>query len=257
LSYSIPDNLFASGSTQPHQAMQFIMKKVTIELFSDVLCIWAYGAQARIDQLKADYGDRIELHYRFIPVFAAAHQRIEQAWQEKDGYAGFNRHLHEAAEAWDHVTLSPDIWLHNAPQSSLVAHLYLKALQLLEDQEAFSGQALRDYNGHTLFEEFLWRVRCAFFRDAKNISDIATLDALAKTMDLSLSAIHRQIDTGAAHAALHLDTEARDRYLVPGSPTLVFNEGRQRLYGNVGYRIIDVNIRELLRDMHSGEASWC
>ena len=56
---------------------------------------------------------------------------------------------------------------------------------------------------------------------------------------------------------LHLDTEARDRYLAPGSPTLVFNEGRQRLYGNLGYRIIDVNIRELLRDTQSGEASWC
>jgi len=233
------------------------MKKVTIELFSDVLCIWAYAAQARIDQLKADYGDQIELLYRFIPVFAAAHQRIEQAWQDKDGYAGFNRHLHESVKAWDHVTLNPDIWLHNAPQSSQVAHLYLKALQLLDDQEMVSGLSVGDYQGRTRFEEFLWRVRCAFFRDAENISDVATLDALVKSMDLPLSDIHRQIDEGAAHAALHMDTEARDRYLAPGSPTLVFNEGRQRLYGNVGYRIIDVNIRELLRDTQSGEASWC
>ena len=61
------------------------MKKVTIEVFSDVLCIWAYGAQARIDQLKADFGDKVELHYRFIPVFGAAHQRIESDGQEKGG----------------------------------------------------------------------------------------------------------------------------------------------------------------------------
>ncbi|VAW71595.1 hypothetical protein MNBD_GAMMA13-871 [hydrothermal vent metagenome] len=233
------------------------MKKVSIELFSDVLCIWAYAAQARIDQLKVDYGEQIELHYRFIPVFAAAHQRIEQAWQDKDGYAGFNRHLREAAEAWDHISLNPDIWLHNAPPSSLVAHLYLKGLQSLEDQGLVSEQAVRDYQGRSLFEEFLWRVRCAFFQDGRNIAEMATLDALAESMDLPLSEIHQQIDTGVAHAALHLDTEVRDRYLVPGSPTLVFNEGRQRLYGNVGYRIMDVNIRELLRDAQSGEASWC
>jgi len=233
------------------------MKKVTIELFSDVLCIWAYAAQARIDQLKADYGDRIELHYRFIPVFAAARHRIEEAWQDKGGYVGFNRHLHESAGTWSHVTLNPDIWLRNPPQSSQVAHLYLKALQLLDDQEVFSEHETGDYQGRTRFEEFLWRVRSAFFRDAENISSVATLDTLAKSMDLPLSNIHRQIDEGAAHAALHLDTEARDRYLAPGSPTLVFNEGRQRLYGDVGYRIIDVNISELLRDTQSGEASWC
>ncbi len=233
------------------------MKKVTIELFSDVLCIWAYGAQARIDQLKADYGDQIELHYRFIPVFAAAHRRIEQAWQDKDGYAGFNRHLRESAGDWEHVTLHPDIWLVDPPQSSQLAHLYLKALQLLEEQDAPSPPATGGQSARTRFEEFLWRVRCAFFQDAENISRLAALDALAQNMNFPLLDIHRKMDDGSAHAALHLDTEARDRYLVPGSPTLVFNEGRQRLYGNVGYRIIDVNIHELLRDTRSGEASWC
>ena len=72
-----------------------------------------------------------------------------------------------------------------------------------------------------------------------------------------MTSLREQLDSGAAQAALHLDTEARDEYLVPGSPTLVFNEGRQRLYGNVGYRIIEANIRELFHDPQYGEASWC
>ena len=46
---------------------------VTIEYFSDVLCIWAYGAQARVDELKRNFGDQVELHNHFIPLFAAAH----------------------------------------------------------------------------------------------------------------------------------------------------------------------------------------
>ena len=42
---------------------------------------------------------------------------------------------------------------------------------------------------------------------------------------------------------------------VPVSPALVLNEGRQLLNGNVGYRVIEANIRELLANS-SVEASW-
>jgi hypothetical protein len=34
------------------------------------------------------------------------------------------------------------------------------------------------------------------------------------------------------------------------------NEGRQKLYGNVGYRILDANVRELW-ERPQAQASWC
>ena len=43
---------------------------------------------------------------------------------------------------------------------------------------------------------------------------------------------------------------------VRASPTLIFNEGRQRLTGNVGYRVIEANVRELLQAPAGGQ-SWC
>ena len=43
---------------------------------------------------------------------------------------------------------------------------------------------------------------------------------------------------------------------IQASPTLLLNEGRQRLGGNVGYRIIEANVRELLEGA-PGQASWC
>jgi predicted DsbA family dithiol-disulfide isomerase len=47
-------------------------------------------------------------------------------------------------------------------------------------------------------------------------------------------------------------------YGVQGSPTYVFNDGRQLLYGNVGYRIIEANVRELLSAPPAeGAPSWC
>jgi hypothetical protein len=106
---------------------------VTIEYFSDVLCIWAYGAQARVDELKRNFGDQVELHNRFIPLFAAAHNRIKEGWRERGGFGGFNRHLQEVvAGRWDHVSLHPDVWLHDIPASSTTAHVLLKAIQLLQ-----------------------------------------------------------------------------------------------------------------------------
>jgi len=36
----------------------------------------------------------------------------------------------------------------------------------------------------------------------------------------------------------------------------LLNEGRQKLYGNVGYRIIEANVQEILHQP-GNQASWC
>jgi hypothetical protein len=38
---------------------------------------------------------------------------------------------------------------------------------------------------------------------------------------------------------------------------MILNQGRQKLFGNVGYRIIEANIQELLREANPDQASWC
>jgi len=83
------------------------------------------------------------------------------------------------------------------------------------------------------------------------------LELLAPT-GIDADAVRARIDSGEAYAALHRDAELMKSYGVLGSPTYVFNEGRQLLYGNVGYRIIEANLREL-SSAHpvEGEPSWC
>ncbi len=44
---------------------------------------------------------------------------------------------------------------------------------------------------------------------------------------------------------------------IEGSPILVLNEGRHKLYGNVGFRIIQEHIEEMLRVAGGDQASWC
>ncbi len=223
-----------------------------IDYFTDVLCVWAYGVQARVDELKRVFGDQIDIHYRFIPLFAATGQRIGEGWEDRGGFAGFGSHVQEVASQWDHVGVHEKVWAQCAPRSSVPAHLFLKAVQLLT-----AGNASSPSEGASVLEEAAWRVRCAFFRDGLDISSAAVLDGVAADLGLDAAAIRASIDSGEPHAALHLDDEAKQRYMVPGSPTLILDEGRQRLYGNVSYRIIEANIRELLRDPVSGEASWC
>jgi predicted DsbA family dithiol-disulfide isomerase len=232
-------------------------KKIVIEYFTDVLCIWAYGAQIRVDELNREFRDDVEIVYRFIPLFGATSKRMGEGWSDRGGFEGFNRHTLEVARAWDHVSVDPGVWVGCRPPSSIVVHLFLKAVQLVEqagDMEAAGG---RDDAGRTPFEAAVWRAREAFFGQARNVCERAVQLELAEELALPIGEITRRMENGEAYAALHEDHEAQTEYRVPGSPTLIMNEGRQRLYGNLGYRILRANVEELLRDPRSGEASWC
>ncbi|MFI9654978.1 DsbA family protein [Guyparkeria sp. GHLCS8-2] len=227
--------------------------KLHVEYFSDLLCIWAYGAQIRLDQLHRDFPDEVTITPRYIPLFASTDERIGQGWRDRGGFTGFGAHIRDVASEWEHVEVHPDIWSEDAPASSTSPHLLLKAVQLLEDDGTLPVNA----HDASPSARLAWALRKAFFAENRNIARREVQLSIAESMDLPTAAIDEKLDCGRSHAALHDDMEAQQRYQVTGSPTLVLNEGRQRLYGNVGYRIIEANIRELLHNPQSGEASWC
>ena len=101
-----------------------------------------------------------------------------------------------------------------------------------------------------------WAVREGFFKDLIDVSRRRELLAIAERLTLPVADIESRFDDGRAHAALSEDLDRARQLAVTVSPTLVFNEGRQRLTGNVGYRVIEANVRELLRGP-SGQHSWC
>ncbi|MDY6856342.1 MAG: DsbA family protein [Thermodesulfobacteriota bacterium] len=232
------------------------INKVTILHFSDVLCIWAYLSQIRIDELKKKFGNKIELKYHFIQVFGSVKPKIEQDWNHKGGFTAYSQHVLEAASKFEHVEVHPKIWTRNIPVSCASCHLFLKAIQLCEEHDQPLDDLVSEGDRRSLFEKAVWELRLAFFRDLVNISKLKAQMEIAERLDLPIQKIRDQIESGAAFAALDLDMQLKERHRVIGSPTLVFNEGRQILYGNVGYRIIEANIQELLRNKE-GQASWC
>ncbi|KPK16385.1 MAG: hypothetical protein AMJ62_05715 [Myxococcales bacterium SG8_38] len=229
---------------------------IQITYLSDVLCIWAYVAEARLDELRKEYGDAIELEYRFIPLFGANRYRIGEGWKDRGGYAGYGEHVRKTAAEFEHVSVSERVWSEVAPTTSAVAHEMLCGARLLVQEGVIDGARHDNLGGRTLFEEAIWKVRSAFFQQARDISrrDVV-LDVLHRA-SLPTSAIEAKVQSGEAMAEACRDIELRDQYKVEGSPTYYLNQGRQKLYGNVGYRVVSANLRELL-ERPGNRASWC
>ncbi len=225
------------------------MDKVKIQHFSDVLCVWAYVSQVRVDELKRQFGGQVEMDYHFVHVFGHAHQKLQAQWAQRGGAQAYGTHVKEVVAKFDHVPVHEDIWARDTPRSSLPAHLFLCALKLLEPVQA-------ETSGSTAFERAAWAVREAFFRDLVDISKRHELMKIAEQLTLPIGEIEKILDTGAAHALLSEDIAAARDQSVRASPTLLFNEGRQVLTGNVGYRVIEANVRELLRTPVD-QSSWC
>jgi len=219
---------------------------IIIDHFSDVLCIWAYIGQIRLDELQKKFGDNISLNYHFIQVFGAVESKMAKNWQDKGGIKAYSNHVKDIVNQYPHIEIHPDLWSKNIPTSSTSCHLFLKAIQNLD---------LKDELGMEV-KDVIWQLRLAFFKDLIDISSLDQQLALAKRLNLPVEKISQQIFSGLAHAALEDDLDKKQVFRVSGSPTLIFNDGRQTLYGNVGYRLIEANIEELLKDKHQ-HFSWC
>jgi len=231
-------------------------KPLHIACFSDILCVWAYTAQIRLDELQQKFGSQIRISHHFIPVFGCTEERIRSNWEERGGYQGISRQVIKVCGEFPHVEVAADVWTRNVPKSSASCHLYLKAVQLLEQEGIISAEPVESFEGRSLFEQAAWQIRLAFFRDVLDVGNARYQLVLSEELKLPVNALLQRLHDGSAMAALCSDLKLRDEFRVEGSPTYIFNEGRQKLYGNVGYKILEANVRELL-ERPEGLASWC
>ncbi len=108
------------------------MSKIKVDHFSDVLCIWAYVSQIRVEELLTEFGDKVEVDYHFFPVFGDVPGKMEKSWGDRGGIETYNAHVQSVADKFDHLDIHPDVWVKNTPQSSLPAHLFLAAAKMAE-----------------------------------------------------------------------------------------------------------------------------
>ncbi len=217
-------------------------KGIEIDYFSDVLCVWAWIAQPRLEELQDQWGEHVSVRHHFVDIFGDCYRKIPAAWGENDGFENFAAHVQSSAQPFERAEVHADIWRKTRPRSSAQAHLVLRAAALVSGKEMIDRMALA--------------VRRAFFCEAGDISDMGLLLELAQDCGCDVGALRGTINDGSAIAAYSTDLRRAAELGVRGSPTWILNSGRQVLYGNVGYRILSANIEELLK--HPGdEASWC
>jgi predicted DsbA family dithiol-disulfide isomerase len=229
------------------------MSVVEVTYFSDVLCIWAYASQARVDAVKVQFGDAVLIKQQFCSVFGDTARKITSTWTDKGGYDGFNLHLRQVADRFPHIEAHPEIWLKTRPATSASAHLFMKAVQQWDHET----RAARTHSKVNILDQVLWAFRCAFFRDCRDIARWDVQCEIAEAFSADIAAIEQIIHSGAAFARLAADYQDAERMRIEGSPSFVLNEGRQKLYGNIGFHLIEANIQELLRAPRTDEASWC
>ena len=232
------------------------MSPIKIEYYSDILCIWAYVTQLRIEKLIETFGDRIEITAYACSVFPDAHEKIALLWQNRGGFEGYGAHVRSVAEKFPHIEVHSDVWNKTVPRTSAAAHLFVKAVEIIEADLDRNDMHQKPYL-EKLSTRAAWALREAFFVEARDISDWDTHRDIAKALGIDYGQIDRAIRSSEALARLESDYTQGLAKDIKGSPTFLMNEGRQRLFGNVGYRLLEANVHEVIDGRNEGEASWC
>jgi|TARA_R110000787_G_scaffold6069_4_gene21415 predicted DsbA family dithiol-disulfide isomerase len=227
------------------------MSALKIVHFSDVLCVWAYIGQASLFKLVEKFGDRIEVEEHFCSIFPDTQTKINKAWHDRGGFSGYADHVKTVAKGFENVSIHDDVWSKVRPKSSASPHLFIKAIELLE-YEATEGTFFNRLSNRAAKE-----LRTAFFVEAQDISNWAVQRAIGEKIGIVFDEILKKIETGEAIAKLAADYELAQSLRVQGSPTYIFSEGRQILFGNINYNILEANVSELLSEKRNEIGSDC
>ena len=229
------------------------MPTAQIDHFSDILCVWAYASQSNFDRLTAEFGDRITINIHFCSVFPDTWTKIASQWTDRGGFDGYANHVQGIAGKFENLPIHSDAWAKTRPRSSASPHLFIKAVELIE-QEGFISKAPVAERPSILAAREL---RSAFFTRAEDVSDWDVQREIAGLLHVGFDNILNKLKTGEAIARLTKDYHLAQLHGIEGSPTYVINEGRQKLFGNVSYGVIAANVNEMLASQSADAASLC
>jgi hypothetical protein len=200
-------------------------------------------AEPRLARLEADFGDRVALSYHFGSSFGHVRRKLGNSGKSDREYGAMVCEILERHQ----LAVHPEVFLREVPTSSIPAHLYLRAVKILEED----GRLGIDERPSP-FERLMRAIRLAFFRDLRDVSKRGVLDDLAESLAIPSAEVGRVIDDGRAFAELAHDSELGRHHHVRVTPSLVLDEGRRHLDGNVDYTVMEASVSEMLS---SGQAT--
>ncbi len=218
-------------------------KTLAFEYWSDPLCIWAYVAQPKLEQVLERWERRVEVRYHVVPVFGSIEWRFREGPWAEEGPAGRAEATRRVAEAHGRDDVSGACWLDDCPASSWPACVALEAVFAIEVADGLDAGTGAAYQ---------LAMRRRFFVDGKNVSRREEQLVLAEELGLPRAPLERHLDDGSATAALWEDHQKRDAMGIQGSPTYVFDGGRAMLYGNFPLEVLTAMVGELVAGLDLG-----
>ena len=212
----------------------------------DRLCIWAFVAQPKLEKILDEWGARLDVDYRVVPVFGSVPQRFATGSWAKAGPEGRRAVTRRVAQQHGRADVSGEIWVSDPPASSFCAGAAVKAAFATEAaEEAEVGTGAR----------YQLAMRERFFVANENVSRRDVQLSIAEEVGIPTRRLAMRLDDGSSLAALFEDDEARKDLGVRGSPTYVFDGGRAMLYGNFPFAILHATAEELLSGLGVGASS--
>lgn len=204
---------------------------VIIDYYSDVLCVWAWVAQPRIEKLAQHCLDQINIRHHYIDLFGDTQTKMAKQWGDRNGYLGYAAHVQSVAQE-QQIIVHQDAWSKVRPTTSANAHMVIKAVALAYGQQTSIEMALA--------------IRQAFFVHGQDVSELPVLLSIVQTLALDKQLVQQQINNGQALAQLMTDYQQAKQKALQGSPSYLIDEGRQILYGNIGFQTLLANV-----DLHT------
>ena len=73
-------------------------ENLSLTCYSDILCVWAYISQVRVNEVERKFAGQISVTHRFCSVFGDTAHKIGVGWKELGGYEGYGNHLREVVQ---------------------------------------------------------------------------------------------------------------------------------------------------------------
>jgi predicted DsbA family dithiol-disulfide isomerase len=219
--------------------------RIHFSYWTDPLCVWAFVAQPRLEHVLEEFGDLLQIEHRVVPVFGSLPWRFSEGPWKGEGPAGRAEKTRKICASLGVENVTGAVWLDDPPASSWSPGMAIKAAFAAED----AGEA-----GPGTGAAYQWRLREVFFRENRNIARRSVQLEVAEACELPVEFMETALDDGTALARLWEDHHLQESSFVRGSPTYVFDAGREMLYGNVAEGVITATIEELRKGMVAGRS---
>jgi predicted DsbA family dithiol-disulfide isomerase len=202
-----------ANDTVPQKNTITIPKKMTVEIWSDVMCPFCYIGKRKFEAALAQYPhrDSIEVVWRSFQLDPSLEtdpsKTVAQSLSEKKGWS-----TEETTQMIDYVTnMARTVGLEYHFDKAVVANSY--------DAHRFTHYA-KNKGKQLEAEEALF---AAYFCNGQNTADHTVLAALGKSIGLDEQDLLRTLASDAYRAEVDADIETARKFGISGVPFFVFD----------------------------------